>query len=145
MTIVRDMTNELGNIYEKRRANDNIDYINLRDDNTTLYRQAQLNNDMFLRTQFLNSILKLLLIFLSLLILIGFLNSIGIPMSITIIPIIIIFVVCATIFLIRMKELNNYHKLQFRRLKSLGYPKINKENQDKHGVPINEDKNQCNL
>ena len=139
------MTNELDNIYEKRRANDNVDYINLRDDNTTLYRQAQLNNDLFLRTQFLNSLLKLLLIFLSLLILTGFLNSIDIPISITIVPIIIIFLVCGTIFLIRMKELNNYHKLQFRRLKKFGYPMINKDNQDKYGIPIDETKNQCNL
>ena len=68
---------QLALLYERLRANRNHEYINLVDDNTTLLRQAQLNHDMLLRRQFINKMLRDILILVCLFIISGFLNHMG--------------------------------------------------------------------
>jgi len=123
---------QLALLYDRLRANRNHEYINLVDDNTTLLRQAQLNHDMLLRRQFINKMLRDILILICLFILSGFLNHIGYAST----KILTINVVLLTLFglnflyslYIRQKR----HELNYKRFGKFLYPKIDPDTQKKY-------------
>ena len=67
-------SSELVMLYNRLRGNKNHEYVNLIDDNSTLQRQRDLNHDLFIRRQNMNTFLRICTIFLCLLILTGYMR-----------------------------------------------------------------------
>tara|TARA_B100000902_G_scaffold400058_1_gene475341 strand:+ start:10993 stop:11898 length:906 start_codon:yes stop_codon:yes gene_type:complete len=126
-------SSQLHDLYEKIRANRNHEYINLIDDNSTLLRQAQLNRDMLLRRQFVNTILNSLLLTLSLFIITGYLSmSLGYSLpTIMTINLLIVILFGIRILMAILTE-NRRHELNFTRISPPGYPVHNLNVQAKY-------------
>ena len=123
---------QLALLYERLRANRNHEYINLVDDNTTLLRQAQLNHDMLLRRQFINKMLRDILILICLFILSGFLNHIGYA-STTILTInVVLLTLFGLNFLYSLYIRQKRHELNYKRFGKFLYPKIDADTQKKY-------------
>ena len=118
---------QLKTMYKHLRANKNHEYIELRDDNSTLLRQAQLNHEAYLRRKYVNGYLKLSISIICLLILSGYLNEIGMHPSIVISSTIFIFVLCVVMIIRRIIKERRFNSIQFHRLKFPGYPVRNEE------------------
>jgi len=123
---------QLALLYERLRANRNHEYINLVDDNTTLLRQAQLNHDMLLRRQFINKMLRDILILICLFILSGFLNHMGYA-STTILTInVVLLTLFGLNFLYSLYIRQKRHELNYKRFGKFLYPKIDPDTQKKY-------------
>tara|TARA_Y100000389_G_C17464068_1_gene524076 strand:- start:3582 stop:4403 length:822 start_codon:yes stop_codon:yes gene_type:complete len=125
-------SDHLGKMYESLRKNRSHEYITIVDDNTTLLRQSQLNNDMRRRREYVNAYLKIVVIFLCLLILVGYMNHIEFGLDF-VIPIILVLLVLFTITcLITWRNHKRMHDLAYLRLKFPGYPVKNEAIQKKY-------------
>ena len=123
---------QLALLYKRLRKNRNHEYINLVDDNTTLLRQAQLNHDMLLRRQFINKMLRDILILICLFILSGFLNHIGYA-STTILTInVVLLTLFGLNFLYSLYIRQKRHELNYKRFGKFLYPKIDADTQKKY-------------
>lgn len=127
---------QLALLYERLRANRNHEYINLVDDNTTLLRQAQLNHDMLLRRQFINKMLRDILILICLFILSGFLNHMGYA-STTILTInVVLLTLFGLNFLYSLYIRQKRHELNYKRFGKFLYPKIDQDTQLKYAEGV---------
>ena len=127
---------QLALLYERLRANRNHEYINLVDDNTTLLRQAQLNHDMLLRRQFINKMLRDILILICLFILSGFLNHMGYA-STTILTInVVLLTLFGLNFLYSIYIRQKRHELNYKRFGKFLYPKIDQDTQLKYAEGV---------
>ena len=127
---------QLALLYERLRANRNHEYINLVDDNTTLLRQAQLNHDMLLRRQFINKMLRDILILICLFILSGFLNHMGYA-STTILTInVVLLTLFGLNFLYSIYIRQKRHQLNYTRFGKFLYPKIDPDAQLKYAEGV---------
>tara|TARA_Y100000748_G_scaffold299764_1_gene297136 strand:+ start:3722 stop:4594 length:873 start_codon:yes stop_codon:yes gene_type:complete len=124
--------NQLHMLYERLRANRNHEYINLIDDNSTLIRQGQLNHDMLLRRQFINKLLRDLLILICLLTLTGFLNTLGYDMTTIFTFNVIILTVFGLSFLYALYSRQRRHSLNYKRMNLYKYPIRNEDLQQKY-------------
>ena len=128
----KEDADQLALLYDRLRANRNHEYINLVDDNTTLLRQAQLNHDMLLRRQFINKMLRDILILICLFILSGFLNHIGYA-STTILTInVVLLTLFGLNFLYSLYIRQKRHELNYKRFGKFLYPKIDPDTQKKY-------------
>jgi len=127
---------QLALLYERLRANRNHEYINLVDDNTTLLRQAQLNHDMLLRRQFINKMLRDILILVCLFIISGFLNHMGYA-STTILTInVVLLTLFGLSFLYSLYIRQKRHQLNYKRFGKFLYPKIDPDTQTKYAEGV---------
>jgi len=127
---------QLALLYERLRANRNHEYINLVDDNTTLLRQAQLNHDMLLRRQFINKMLRDILILVCLFIISGFLNHMGYA-STTILTInVVLLTLFGLNFLYSIYIRQKRHELNYKRFGKFLYPKIDQDTQLKYAEGV---------
>jgi hypothetical protein len=125
-------SNQLHMLYERLRANRNHEYINLLDDNSTLIRQGQLNHDMLLRRQFINKLLRDLLILICLLILSGFLNVLGYSITTVFTFNVIIFTIFGLNFLYALYSSQRRHSLNYNRIAKNKFPIRNEDVQAKY-------------
>ena len=132
----KEDADQLALLYERLRANRNHEYINLVDDNTTLLRQAQLNHDMLLRRQFINKMLRDILILVCLFILSGFLNHMGYA-STTILTInVVLLTLFGLNFLYSIYIRQKRHELNYKRFGKFLYPKIDQDTQLKYAEGV---------
>lgn len=125
-------TEHLNQMYKRIRANRNHQYINLLDDNSTILRQGQLNRDMLLRKRYLNSFLKIIVIFLSVIILIGFMNHIGYSSNLVMILLLVTFVLLGITMISTALMGSKMHVLEYTRLSFPGYPVVDEDIQNKY-------------
>lgn len=125
-------TEHLNQMYKRIRANRNHQYINLLDDNSTILRQGQLNRDMLLRRRYLNSFLKIIVIFLSVIILIGFMNHIGYSSNLVMILLLVTFVLLGITMISTAFMGSKMHVLEYTRLSFPGYPVVDEDIQNKY-------------
>lgn len=123
---------QLALLYERLRANRNHEYINLVDDNTTLLRQAQLNRDMLLRRQFINKMLRDILILICLFIISGFLNHMGYASTTVLTMNVVLLTLFGLNFLYSMYIRQKRHQLNYKRFGKFLYPKIDPDTQSKY-------------
>ena len=118
--------------YGEMKKHNNNELASMIDDNTTLLRQASLNNDLYLRRQFLNKRLSSTFYFICVLILIGFLKSVN--FNPVVISSMVLFLIILYIINIvsSYRYQNNMHNLNFNKLKHPGYPIKNEETQQKY-------------
>lgn len=118
--------------YGEMKKHNNNELSSMIDDNTTLLRQASLNNDLYLRRQFLNKRLSSTFYFICVLILIGFLKSVN--FNPVVISSMVLFLIILYIINIvsSYRYQNNMHNLNFNKLKHPGYPVKNEETQQKY-------------
>ena len=127
---------QLALLYERLRANRNHEYINLVDDNTTLLRQAQLNHDMLLRRQFINKMLRDILILDMFVHISGFLNHMGYR-STTILTInVVLLTLFGLNFLYSIYIRQKRHELNYKRFGKFLYPKIDQDTQLKYAEGV---------
>ena len=138
----RKDSEHLKELYEMLRANRNHEYINLRDDNSTLLRQMQLVSDLHIRRNYNNEYLSITLIFLCLLILNGYLNHIGFSFALVSLMSIAIFVSLGIVIIVRMVNARKFHPLNFQQINFAGYPVVNEEIQAKYIAPNSSDDSQ---
>ena len=132
----KEDADQLALLYERLRANRNHEYINLVDDNTTLLRQAQLNHDMLLRRQFINKMLRDILILVCLFIISGFLNHMGYA-STTILTInVVLLTLFGLNFLYSIYVRQKRHELNYKRFGKFLYPKIDQDTQLKYAEGV---------
>jgi len=132
----KEDADQLALLYERLRANRNHEYINLVDDNTTLLRQAQLNHDMLLRRQFINKMLRDILILVCLFIISGFLNHMGYA-STTILTInVVLLTLFGLNFLYSIYIRQKRHELNYKRFGKFLYPKIDQDTQLKYAEGV---------
>ena len=132
----KEDADQLALLYERLRANRNHEYINLVDDNTTLLRQAQLNHDMLLRRQFINKMLRDILILVCLFIISGFLNYMGYA-STTILTInVVLLTLFGLNFLYSIYIRQKRHELNYKRFGKFLYPKIDQDTQLKYAEGV---------
>jgi len=125
-------TNELYKHYNSMRNHVNKEYIQLSDDNATLLRQGSLNHDLYLNAKFHNKRLVSTVLFISVLILIGFLKSINYNISAIISMTVIITIIYLINMILSYKYQNKMHKLNFHELNHSGYPVRNDIIQQKY-------------
>ncbi len=118
--------------YDEMKKHNNMELASMIDDNTTILRQASLNNDLYLRRQFLNKRLSSTFYFICVLILIGFLKSMDYnPLGISMMVLVLIILYIINIVL-SYRYQSNMHKLNFNKLKHPGYPIKNEQIQQKY-------------
>jgi hypothetical protein len=125
-------TTELQAVYKKLRENRNHEFTNIIDDNSTLLRQTQINHDMLIRRRYLNQFLKIIVIFIAIIILIGYMNHLNYNFDIILVVLLIVFllfaITCITTFLYQRKM----HSLEFERISFPGYPVMNEDVQNEY-------------
>lgn len=124
--------NQLKSHFDKMRKHNNKELIEIADDNTTLLRQANINQDFYLRRKYLNKRLNSTVYFICFLILIGYLKSINYDKGIVGIMTLTITTIYIINIVLSYRYQNNMHKLNFNKLNHPGYPVRNEETQNKY-------------
>ena len=126
------VSGELNTHYGEMRKHNNAELASIKDDNTTLLRQVSINNDMYLRRQFLNKRLNSTFYFICLLILVGFLKSINYNELYIFMTTIVLLILYIINIALSYKHQNNMHKLNFNLLQHPGYPVRDEKIQQKY-------------
>jgi len=131
-TNLNEVSGELNIHYGQMRKHNNAELAAIKDDNTTLLRQASINNDMYLRRQFLNKRLNSTFYFICLLILVGFLKSINYNSLYIFMTTIVLLILYIINIALSYKHQNNMHKLNFNQLQHPGFPIRDEKIQQKY-------------
>jgi len=123
---------ELRMLYNRLRGNRNHEYINLIDDNSTLQRQRDLSNDLFIRRKNMNQFLRVCTIFLCLLILTGYMRYNNFNMAMLTVANLIIFVLFGITIIAMILKADRMHRLDANRLRFKGWPVLDKMQQAKY-------------
>ena len=95
----------LSRLYNNIRHEKNVEYIRLRDDNTTLLRKVNFNRYKYYKRQGTNELLKLFIIFVCLQILVGYLFNLGLPIVFVIILTVMILLVFCYLFTVKIRQM----------------------------------------
>ena len=114
-------SSELVMLYNRLRGNKNHEYVNLIDDNSTLQRQRDLNHDLFIRRQNMNTFLRICTIFLCLLILTGYMRYNNYNLAMLTVANLVIFVLFGILVISMILKSDHMHRLDSNRLRFKGW------------------------
>tara|TARA_Y100000389_G_C17450600_1_gene514503 strand:- start:17 stop:838 length:822 start_codon:yes stop_codon:yes gene_type:complete len=125
-------SNELKTLYYRLHRNNDNEYQNYIDNNTTLLRQGQLNHNMFLKQMEWNQFLKLLSACVCMILIIGYLASIEFSPTIIRLSFVAVFFIFTVNLLLLFMSSRRRHKLLYPNLRFQGYPVRDENTQKKY-------------
>lgn len=125
-------SDELKTLYYRLHRNNDYEYQNYIDNNTTLLRQGQLNHNMFLKQLEWNQFLRLMSACVCMILIIGYLDSVDFSPNLIRLSFVAVFFIFTVNLLLLFMSSRRRHKLLYPMLRFQGYPVRDETTQKKY-------------